>query len=248
MRKNIKEFIANFIREYEKTENLKNVWGNPIVKFGDATLPEIKQLRTIVHPEHFMPKEILSEATVIIAYFIPYNEQIGNSNIPEELNSEEWAKTYERTQKLVAELENGLISYITKNGYLAEKIDDQKAFDKEVSKSRWSHRHVAKCCGLGTFGINNMLITEKGCCGRIGSIVTNLDVIPDSPVETEYCLRKRIGTCGLCVKRCPSKALTETGYELVSCRQQCDKNRTVYNNINTCGKCVVGVPCTYAKP
>lgn len=35
--------------------------------------------------------------------------------------------------------------------------------------SEWSHRHAAYIAGLGIFGINNMLITNKGCVGRIPS-------------------------------------------------------------------------------
>ena len=67
------------------------------------------------------------------------------------------------------------------NDYIIEKIEDMgyKAavckvagdFDNAILKSKWSHRHMARVAGLGTFGINNMLITEEGCCGRYFSIV-----------------------------------------------------------------------------
>ncbi len=61
--------------------------------------------------------------------------------------------------------------------------------------------------GLGTFGLNNMLITAAGCCGRLSTVVTNLRVTADTPLLTENCLYKKSGRCGLCVKRCPSGAL-----------------------------------------
>lgn len=247
MKESVASFITAFIREYEK-ENSRDIWRKPIVKFGDGTLREWKELRNIVHPEHYMPDEILADVKTVITYFIPYDECIGNSNISGELNSKDWAMAYERTEALVTELEKELIIFLEKKGYRAERIDEKQAFDKEMSRSRWSQRHVARYCGLGTFGINNMLITEMGCCGRIGSLVTNLDVLSDLPLEMEYCLKKRTGACGLCIDRCPSTALTDMGYDIMLCRQQCDKNRKVYNNINTCGKCVVGVPCTYRKP
>lgn len=245
MKQSIEKFILNFVEEYGEKEN---IWRTPIVKFGDAKIPEIKELRDIVHPEHFMPNDILPDASIIVSYFIPYSEEIGKSNIEGELNSMEWAMAYEITGKLTTKLEEALINYIQEKGYKASAVDEKKAFDKEKLRSRWSQRHIAQYCGLGTFGINNMLITEKGCCGRIGSIVTNLNVLPDSPIKVEYCLKKKSGMCGLCTKRCPVRAFNNIRYEVRLCKEQCDKNRVIYNNINTCGKCVVGLPCTFEKP
>ena len=74
---------------------------------------------------------------------------------------------------------------------------------------------------LSTFGLNNMLITKKGCCGRINTIVTDLDVPPDRPMEEELCLYKRSGKCGLCTDRCPSGALTREGFDRERCFQVC---------------------------
>lgn len=248
MKQLVEEYMIHFVKEFDQKNNKENIWGMPVVKFGNATLKEFKMLREVVHPEHYNPDEILACAKTVISYFIPYNEKIGESNIEGELNSKEWAMTYERTRELVRELEDGLTKFVQEKGYHVQRIDDAKALDKEVLKSRWSHRHVAYICGLGTFGINNMLITEKGCCGRIGSMVSDIDVHPDLPIETEYCLKKKNGTCGTCIERCPAKALNIIKSNINLCKQQCDKNRVVYNNINTCGKCVVGLPCTFKKP
>lgn len=38
-------------------------------------------------------------------------------------------------------------------------------------------------CGLGIFGLSKGLITSKGIAGRFGSIVTELQIIPN---EREY--------------------------------------------------------------
>ncbi|WP_338094171.1 hypothetical protein [Methanorbis furvi] len=39
---------------------------------------------------------------------------------------------------------------------------------------RWSHRHFAVLAGLGTFGVNNMLITRMGCYGRVSSFAASI--------------------------------------------------------------------------
>ena len=68
-----------------------------------------------------------------------------------------------------------------------------------------------------------MLITKTGCCGRYSTIVTNLDVQADSPLEEEYCLYKKNGTCGVCVQHCPSGALTFDGFNRYKCYDVCKK-------------------------
>ncbi|MFU8795253.1 MAG: hypothetical protein ACNA7Z_07765 [Dethiobacteria bacterium] len=52
-----------------------------------------------------------------------------------------------------------------------------------------------------------MLITGNGCCGRIGSRVTDLFLKPTPRPSREYCLYKAIGICGRCVEKCVNDAL-----------------------------------------
>lgn len=107
-----------------------------------------------------------------------------------------------------------------------------------------------------------MLITKIGCCGRYSSILSNLDVKPDSPLKDEFCLYKKNGSCGICVKNCPSGALTLDGYDRHKCYAVLRKNAELYTDFGSsytdvsgnqpnsigsevCGKCVVNTPCTF---
>ena len=45
--------------------------------------------------------------------------------------------------------------------------------------SKWSERHAAYACGLGTFGLSKGLITEKGMAGRFASIIVSEVFGPD---------------------------------------------------------------------
>lgn len=190
--------------------------------------------------------------------------EIGNSNKKDRLSSKEWVMAYEKTNVAFGELNQALISFLKEKGYHAAVTPEAFQYDESILKSRWSQRHIARLCGLGTFGVNNMLITEAGCCGRIGTVVTDLDVEPDVPIEMEYCLFKRNGSCGVCIARCPSKALTKEGYNRFVCNSLCNENAKVHigygssytlenavqelTGTNTCGKCVVGIPCTFRRP
>lgn len=233
--------------------------------FGNANHPGIAGLKELVHPEHDMPWDVLPNAKTIIAYFMPFREEIAESNRKGRLSSEEWAKAYEKTNAFLYEMNDKLIAWLAEQDISAAVSPAAGMYDDSVLKSRWSQRHIAYYCGLGTFGINNMLITKEGCCGRISTVITDLDVEFDPVIEEEYCLFKRDGSCGACVRRCPTQALTENGYDRWKCNEICDENAAVHvgycdtpsytlssdNELigsNTCGKCVVGVPCTFRIP
>ena len=63
-------------------------------------------------------------------------------------------------------------------------------------------RYLAYLSGIGYFGINNNIITDKyGSYVFIGYIMTNYEFTPDSPLD-KTCIK-----CGKCVKYCPGNAL-----------------------------------------
>ncbi len=43
-------------------------------------------------------------------------------------------------------------------------------------RSNWSERHTAFIAGLGTISLNCSLITKAGAAGRLGSVITNLEL------------------------------------------------------------------------
>ncbi|MFQ5870555.1 MAG: 4Fe-4S dicluster domain-containing protein [Candidatus Geothermarchaeales archaeon] len=68
-----------------------------------------------------------------------------------------------------------------------------------------SHKHAAVACGLGKFGLNNLVISAKwGPRVRLATIVTNAELKYDRSLEENPCL---INECESCVKICPVHAL-----------------------------------------
>ena len=68
-------------------------------------------------------------------------------------------------------------------------------------------RDWAVAAGLGTWGLSDMVITERGMAVILTSIVTSAE-IPASPrPATEHCLFFRDGSCLECVSRCPGQAI-----------------------------------------
>lgn len=259
----ITNLIQSYVHEYQKKSDIASEWGEPLVGFADANHPDIFKLKDIISQQHVMPSEVVEQPTIIIAYFVPFTKKLADTNkVTSDPASPEWARTYEETNTMFGNLNQYLIGELRKMGYEAGISKASTTFDREKLISHWSHRHIAKIAGLGTFGINNMLISKKGCCGRYSTVVTNLDVTPDKPMEDEYCLYKSKGVCGVCVKHCPSGALTLEGFDRKKCFQTCLKNAEIYKDFGSsyleetgksansagsevCGKCVVNVPCSF---
>lgn len=255
LKKEIEEEIVRFAKAYDGMGSLPDKWRTPLVGFADAGSSGFPQLKELVHPDHMMPQDILPEATVVISYFLPFTEKIYNSNKAPELPSDEWADSYWYTNEFFNVLNKHLIEYLAERGYKAAYSPNASVFKDTECVSRWSQRHIARLAGLGTFGINNMLITDSGCCGRYCSLVTNLDVETDAPKTEEYCLYKKNNSCGLCVKKCPAHALTPEGFDRFVCHDLLQKNGKLFpkhirngKGVDVCGKCLIELPCTAKRP
>ena len=125
--------------------------------------------------------------------------------------------------------------------------------------SPWSERHVAYACGLGTFSLNDGLITPKGMAVRFGSVVTLLKLTPSEMKyrhHRENCLLFRNEKCGKCIPRCPAGAISEKGHDKDKCKEYVDsevlqKKRIEYGLQNpppSCGLCQTDVPCEFQIP
>ena len=117
--------------------------------------------------------------------------------------------------------------------------------------SDWSHRHAAYAAGLGTFGLHNLLITEAGCCGRLGSVITDLALEPTPRPTGEYCLRKAGFECQACADHCTFDALKIDRYDRFACYHQCLVNAEAFQDVglaDVCGKCCAHVPCSVRNP
>ncbi|MBU5337197.1 epoxyqueuosine reductase [Intestinibacter bartlettii] len=247
MREFIKNTIVEFIDKYCKENNLENIWEEPIVGFADANSKYISNLKNIVVDCHYLPSDYLKNPKIIVSYFLPFKREIGKSNDFKGPTSSKWSNAYKVTNKMAQEINKYMILKIEEKGYRGANPTDIDVFDYSILKSKWSQRHIAYAAGIGTFGINNMLISDVGSCGRYFSIVTDLDVKPDKPIKEERCKYKIDKTCGVCVKKCEVGALTYESFDRFKCSKNCKKNVEVFG-VDVCGKCVVELPCSYRKP
>ena len=245
----IENKIQQLTAQYCARKNQSNLWREPIVRFADAADPGFLQLRQIVTPDHHLPQDYLPRAKTVLSWFLPFLPELGQENLSGDLSAARWADAYLVTNEMAGWINEQLVLFL-KETYGAESAvpTDAGMISMANPRSRWSQRHVAYLAGHGTFGKNNMLISDSGAMGRYFSIVTALETVPDKPVMQERCLWKRDGSCGLCMYRCKAGALTEAGFDRFRCLEQCLINMERYPGADVCGKCTVELPCSYAVP
>jgi hypothetical protein len=267
----ITEQIVRSIRNYETINGLADMWREPVVRLAAIKTINLAWLKQAVSLDHLLPADILPDAESVICFFIPFHISVVQSNAAPGPVSAEWALAYIKTNELIAAINRDIGALLEKNGYRAGKFPATHNFDEVTLISRWSHRHVAYLAGLGTFGINNMLITEKGCCGRIGSMVTNYNcggydgsgtpgsagaglLRVNAAPAAEKCLNKINGGCGICRKKCEAGAYpagAAGGFDRRTCYAKCLENAELHKNLgfaDVCGKCLAALPCSVAEP
>lgn len=239
MKGEVTGFIWDFVRDAPYLRE-------PLVGFAGCDSPMIRQLKNAVMPEHEMPEDILSDPKIIISYFLPFNKEVARSNVPGRYASKTWAACYNDTNRMIASLNDALVEHIHEMGFRAAYSRKTSQVSNDVLMSCWSQRHIAEIAGLGTFGLNNLLITRVGSCGRFGSVVCDLPIVPDLPETEERCLYKLTGGCMKCVKNCPTGALREDGFLREVCFAMCKENKAECGT-EVCGKCAVDIPCGFLK-
>lgn len=240
--------IIEYVKSYPDRKNVKNIWKEPIVGFADANGSYISALKEIVTPEHLLPGDFMENPNIVISYYIPFTEELAtlNMNVEGNLAAREWSDAYNLTNTMIHDINQHIVEWLTDIGYRAASPTGV-VFDKKLILSNWSQRHIAYAAGLGTFGINNMLISEKGCCGRYGSVVVDISVEPDRILTEERCLYKKNGSCKKCVKNCFSGALTTEGFDRKKCFEICMMN-DAKAGADVCGKCDIDIPCAFKAP
>jgi len=251
MDEKIRKLIRKFVKNYKIRIKTETDWDEPLVAFADADDPLFEKLKAVINTSHNTPTELLRDAKTVISYFIPFKKEIALSNVGGKNPSKEWAIAYIETNKLISDLNEYLSKELEKLNFRSVILPPTHNFDEKTLIRYWSHKHVAFISGLGKFGLHQMLITEKGCCGRLGSLITNAKINPTKKSDKEFCLYKHDTTCKKCLEKCIFGALNINSYDRHKCYEICLLNAELYLELgiaSVCGKCACGVPCSFKNP
>jgi epoxyqueuosine reductase QueG len=226
----------------------------PIFAFGSADDDLFQKfLAPSVIGSHFItPLDWLPGAKTVISCFLPYTQHIKSSNSTDfSWPSGEMLHGRYEGHFFIMEMAAHIQSILRNAGYdsVAPMLDSRfKAGSEETSyTSNWSERHVAFACGLGTFGLSKGIITEKGMCGRLCSVVTEMDLPKTGRPYTgvyEYCIM-----CGACAEHCPVNAISlQEGKKHPPCDEFLGKVIEKEKPRYACSKCQVMAPCESGIP
>lgn len=252
------------------------IFDTPLVGFVHGDDPIFGDLKEIIGPHHFTPEEIMrwqakkaglpSPAAAdlsVVSFVLPITKVTKSDNATmADWPSERWAQTRLLGEIFSQAIVREIVTSLMGHGILAVSPDVTPMFNKKRYPrvgwaSPWSHRHIAYAAGLGTFGMHDFLITEKGCSHRLGSFVVDLKLGPDRPRPDDihaHCLQYQGVHCLRCAARCPVAAVTvdaahdkEACYRRVaSSLKHCIRSHHLF--IYGCGLCATGVPCESGIP
>lgn len=236
----------------------------PLVGAARADDPLFEAFKEIIGPFHRTPGEILSGAESVVCWVLPIARPTRESNRKnKELPALAWARTRSFGEEFNAALRGHVAAWLTAQGYpsVAPMLapDWRRIDDTPVGiASTWSERHAAYVAGLGTFSLNDGLITERGIAHRLGSVVTALKLPPtsaDRPGVRDHCpYFADDGACTACIERCPARAITAQGHDKALCNAYLEGTikpavaRAWGTPIPGCGLCQTKVPCEQRIP
>ena len=228
----------------------------PIYGFAAADDPIFELFRdpAVIGEKFMAPKEWMPEAKTVAVFYFSFSEEIRSRHrASTEPMDEAWVSGYGDHGKVVVPFAQAMTAALEKEGirvfnptwdtkHPSESIPWDNGGEEDLHWSvAWSTSHVAFAAGLGTFGIHRHIITEKGCCGAMVTLLLDCAMEPTKRTYTdpyEYCIR-----CGACTHRCPVDAITmEHMRNLKKCSGRAAELFQKYKKGN-CGKCMVGVPC-----
>lgn len=237
------------------------IYEAPLIGCAEASDPlfaYMKQRADIYGPTLRLPEEWLPGAASVVSFFLPFSKAVRDSNRcdlsrPSDIwlhGRAEGQAFLNRAATYLAELlrEAGGQAVIPATDPAFSVLRDPSRADRGEPPyvSNWSERHAAFTAGLGTFSLSKHLITEKGVCGRFGSVITDLP-LPVTPRPYtdpyEYCT-----FCGACRKRCSVNAIGPQEKDNRICSDFQRQMLAVFTPRHGCGKCQLNVPCETCRP
>lgn len=211
----------------------------PLVGFAPADRWDDPLYDSLVPPQ-YRPKAIIPDTRTVIVIGIPVHLPV-----LETAPSIFYNEAYKTINTLLDGHAYRLAELLNTNGYASVAIPRDGYGSIQVIKEKpvvfFSHRHAAFFAGLGTFGVNNMVLTpEYGPRVRFASVFTTAALPPPGVMTESLCTK-----CMKCVEICPVNALDCEDYPggLTDKKTCASRAEQLYQrHISPCGFCIKVCP------
>ena len=234
----IRELICTMVKNHPKSAYYRE----PVIGFASASDPLYDQLNELIGNPQIHPRDMLNHARTVVVLFLPYSEVIYKDIKGERKTSSVWSDAYMHTNELLDNIMRQVQNLLELKGYRSVTEPPTENFDHVSKTARWGHKSNAVIAGIGTFGLNHLLITKRGCLGRMNSLVTDAYIPPTKRTDHQYCLFYQTGKCKVCTMNCPSGAISPDG---TIDKKRCDaylEGKNIHDWQQGCPQCSLG-PC-----
>lgn len=194
-------------------------------------------------PQGHQPQDILPGAKSIITFTYRLNNG-ALDNLPATRN--QYMLEFTTVNQILAQAAHKIARLLEGKGFVSVGVGPEADIgDYSRLKADFSHKHSAVACGLGSFGINNLLLANRvGARVRLASVITSAELkYSDAGPPPDNCT-----SCGECVSRCPVGALSrwegryspQTGW--VIDKEKCAHYMFVTGAGKRCGLCMAACP------
>jgi epoxyqueuosine reductase QueG len=275
------ESVTRHLTEFVTTDPGNNLgwdtgepsWAAPLVGVARGDDPLFAFYKEHIGEIHWTPEEVLRlaypdasvrpETLSVVVWVLPQTEATkAEQRFETESSGERWARSRNYGEVFNARIRAHMQEYFAALGLraVAPVLRPEwgwRQSDAHTIASNWSERHAAYAAGLGTFSLNDGLITAAGIAMRCGSVVVEgpLAATPRPySAPFAYCLYTAKGKCGACIGRCPAGAITKMGHDKTVCHEYVKsvaipRAMQLYGvKTDGCGLCQSSVPCESCIP
>ena len=239
--------VRKAIDEYEAENDCVGMYLDPVIAYHDAKDPAFDTFYRMGICRH--PAEIYRPGNTLVLFFLPYREDISESNRGGATTSEQWLTAYKKGTGLIMRINRAIRNTLESRGRLVSCLNTPIDWNEKKAAEEWSFKLASYLAGMGEFSTAGSFVTAKGFGGRFSGIITDevlYEAKPKVRTQEEYeamiaDIKKAALYEGIpsaeCIAACPCGAISENGIDRFKCQQHCKTLNEYVPSPDACGKC-----------